>query len=201
MHRRTLSLLALLFLVSLPVFASQFVELSFDQVASESQLIVRGTVVDTYSAWDDAHEVIYTYATVRVSRYFGETTGPDMLVVKEVGGTVDGYTMEAIGFPEVRQGEDVVLFLKAWDDSTDLRIHAYNQGKMLVRERGGRQLVVADSVHQGESHVGREGRGPSAQVDAADDLNGALSIDELSQMIDDARAGKRAGSLPQLTRD
>ena len=47
---------------------------TFDQVARESTYVVRGTVEQTWSKWDDSHEVIFTYATVRVHRYFGETT-------------------------------------------------------------------------------------------------------------------------------
>ena len=97
MKFRYLSLVVALVLLAVPLSASQFIELPFDQVARESKFIVRGHVVDTWSAWDDAREVIYTYSTVRVTRYFGEATGPDTLVVREVGGTVDGYTMEAIG--------------------------------------------------------------------------------------------------------
>ena len=129
MHRRALSLIALLLIVSaMPLSASQFIDQSFDQVARGATYVVRGSVIDTWSAWDDAHEVIYTYATLRVSRYFGEITGPDTLVVREVGGTVDGYTQEAIGFPAIRRGEQVVLFLSEWDNSSDLRIHAFNQG-------------------------------------------------------------------------
>jgi hypothetical protein len=191
--------MALLILVSLPLSASQFIELPFDQVAREAQYVVRGEVIDTWSAWDDAHEVIFTYATVRVSRYFGETTGPDTLVIREVGGTVDGYTQEAIGFPMIRAGEEVVLFLAPWSDGgAELRIHAYNQGKFLVKNRNGRELVVADQVRQGDARLGRDGQLPEVRTDSADDLGGALSLDELAQMIDDARAGK---SLPVLQRD
>src|SRR4028118_218378 len=120
MNRRYLSLVALLLVfTALPLSASQFMEMPFDRVAREANLIVRGTVVDTWSAWDDTHELIFTYANVRVNRYFGESTGPDMLVVREVGGTVDGYTQEAIGFPMIRQGENVVLMLSKWENSTD----------------------------------------------------------------------------------
>lgn len=200
MHRRTLTLMALLFLVSLPLSASQFMEMPFDQVARESQYVVRAQVVDRWSAWDDAHEVIYTYATLRVNRYFGETAGPDTLVVREAGGTVDGYTMEAIGFPELRAGEDVVLFLSPWSDgSADLRIHAFNQGKLLVRQRGTLEVVVPDDVRQGDARLARNTPGRlDVRTDSVDDLSGALSLDELTQMIDDARAGK---SLPVLTRE
>src|SRR5688500_2393849 len=112
MNRRSLSLVTLLVaLTALPLSASQFVDMPFDQVARESQLIVQGTIGETFSAWDSAHEVIYTYAAVKVNRYFGESTGPDTVMIREVGGTVDGYTQEAIGFPMIRSGENVVLLL------------------------------------------------------------------------------------------
>ncbi len=192
MHRRSLSLVALLLaLAALPLSASQFIDMPFDQMARESALIVRGDVVNTYSAWDDAHEVIYTYATVRVHRYFGEATGPDTLMVREVGGTVDGYTQEAIGFPAIRSGENVVFLLSRWDNSADYRIHAFNKGKFLVRMRAGIEVLVNDPETQGESRLGgREGGGIRSQ--AEDDATG-LGIEEFSRMVDDARAGRTVG--------
>ena len=191
MHRRTLSLVTLLLVLSaVPMMASQFVEMSFDRVASEASLIARGTVVDTFSAWDDAHEVIYTYATLRVHRYFGETTGPDTVTVREVGGTVDGYTQEAIGFPAIRRGENVVFMLSRWDDSTDYRIHAFNQGKYIVRNRGGVEYLFADTKQQGSERLDGERR---MQTDSVDEAAPGLSMNEFAQMVNDARAGARGG--------
>ena len=189
--RRSLSLVALLLLVSaLPLSASQFIDLPFDQVAREASLVVRGTVENTWSAWDDSHEVIFTYATVRVSRYFGETTGPDRLVVREVGGTVDGYTQEAIGFPVIRSGEDVVLMLARWDDGAEYRIHAFNQGKYLVKFQGSREILIEDPIKQGHDRLGNDrDHGPHENVVAAD---AGLGIDEFARMIEDARADRRA---------
>ncbi|HET8798677.1 MAG TPA: hypothetical protein VFO89_13375, partial [Thermoanaerobaculia bacterium] len=188
----------LLIALALPLSASQFLELPFDQLAVESQYIVRGQILETWSAWDDAHEVIFTYATVRVSRYFGETTGPDLLVIREAGGTVDGYTQEAIGFPMIRRGEDVVLMLAPWENGAELRIHGYNQGKFLVKNRGGREVLVADSVRQGDERLGRNGDIPNVQTEAADDAP-ALGLDEFAAMVEDARAGK-GSRLPNLER-
>lgn len=159
----------------------------FDQVARESALIVRGDVLDTWSAWDDAHEVIFTYATVRVNRYFGEGTGPDTLVVREVGGTVDGYTQEAIGFPAIRSGENIVLFLSQWEGRPEYRIHGFNQGKFLVRDRGGVDVLVADPFTQGETRLSRRG---GIMANAIDEGPG-LGIEEFARMVDDARAGGR----------
>ncbi|MGN6185918.1 MAG: hypothetical protein ACTHQM_19970 [Thermoanaerobaculia bacterium] len=192
MHRRSLIIGLLLIALALPLSASQFIELPFDQIASEAQYVVRGHIVDTWSAWDDSHEVIFTYATVRVTRYFGETTGPDTLVVREVGGTVDGYTQEAIGFPMIRRGENVVLLLTQWEDSADMRIHAFNQGKYLVRQRGGLEVLTADPVHQGEGRAAREGEGRvlDVQSDAVSADTPALGIEEFARMVDDARAAR-----------
>jgi hypothetical protein len=170
----------------MPLSASQFIDQSFDQVAREATYVVRGSVIDTWSAWDDAHEVIYTYATLRVSRYFGEITGPDTLVVREVGGTVDGYTQEAVGFPAIRRGEQVVLFLSQWDNSSDLRIHAYNQGKYLVRIRADRsEVLISDPVKQGEERL------PSDGPRIATEAENGLTLEEFADMVDAARAGER----------
>ena len=186
MHRRLLVLCVVAVCAVAPLSASQFVRLPFDQVARESALIVRGTVSETWSAWDDAHEVIFTYATVRVNRYFGEATGPDTLLVREVGGTVDGYTQEAIGFPVIRSGENVVLMLSKWENSADFRIHAYNQGKFLVRQRmDGIEMLVSDPVRQGEARLHTRDR---VTANAAVEETG-LAIEEFAKMVEDARAG------------
>jgi hypothetical protein len=188
MHRRSL-LIGLILVLALPLSASQFMEVPFDQVATESKYIVRGTIEQTWSAWDDAHEVIFTYATVRVSRYFGDTTGPDTLVVREVGGTVDGYTQEAIGFPAIRKGEHVVLMLAQWEDSPELRIHAYNQGKFLVKGRAGQEILIEDPVKQGE---GRQGGVDHGGRELVMDEKPGLRLAEFEEMVNAAREGRMA---------
>ena len=188
MHRRSLTIIGLLVILALPLSASQFIQMPFDQIASESRYIVRGTIGETYSAWDDAHEVIYTYATVRV----GGVAGPETLMIREVGGTVDGYTQEAIGFPVIRSGQDVVLMLSQWEDGSDFRIHAYNQGKYIVSRKGNREVLTEDPERQGEARLATR-EGGRIQTTAVDELP-AISIDEFAQMVSDARAGRATGS-------
>ena len=187
MHRRLPILVGLLLVLALPLSASQFIKLSFDQVAREATYIVRGDVEQVWSAWDESHEVIFTYAMVRVNRYFGESTGPDVLVVREAGGTVGDYTQEAIGFPMIRRGENVVLFLSQWDDSSDFRIHAFNQGKFLVRMRNGVEVLVEDPMKQGD---GRLERPRGVQQNAVDEGE-SFTMVEFSAMVEAARAGER----------
>jgi hypothetical protein len=198
MHRRSLTIGLLLLVLALPLSASQFLEVPFDQLAVESQAIVRGQILNTWSEWDASHEIIFTYATVRVSRYFGEMTGPDTLTVREVGGTVDGYTQEAVGFPMIRGGEEVVLMLSDWEDgSGDMRIHGFSQGKYLVRNRAGKDVVVLDTVQQGDERLHSPFGAQSNSVSAD---TPALGIEEFAAMVNDARAGK-SSNRPVLTRE
>lgn len=189
--KRPLTLVALVLALALPATASQFAEVSFDQIARGSALIVRAEVGQTWSAWDDSHEIIYTYATIRVRNYFADTTGPDTLVVREVGGTVGDYTQEAIGFPMLREGEQVVLFLSKWDEgSADFRMDHYNEGKYLVRNRNGQEVLVRDQETQGHARE-RDGRGfrPQANAVMEDDAPG-LTMDEFTAMVSAARTGE-----------
>jgi hypothetical protein len=194
MTRRSLSLVLLLILSALPLSASQFVDMPFDQVARGAKYVVRGTVIDTFSTWDESREVIWTYSTIRVSRYFADTTGPDTLVVRNVGGIVDGYLQQAIGFPELRLGENVVVMLA--EDGGNLMLYANNQGKFLVQRRGTAEVLVSDPVRQGEVRSQRIPRF-DATTNAIDDAAAALSLDEFAAMVDDARAGLRPSVLRQ----
>ena len=180
--RRLCLVLSLVVLATaLPLSASQWIQLPFDQVARESTYVVRATVTNVYSAWDDAHETIFSYATIRVKNYISETSGPDVLIVREVGGTVGNYTQQAIGFPELREGEEVVLMLTKWDDSDDLRINAYNQGKYLVRAFNGMESLIEDPVKQGDERTGTHG--PRMQTEP-------LSMSEFAQMVSAARGAR-----------
>ncbi|MEA2463315.1 MAG: hypothetical protein QOJ98_1062 [Acidobacteriota bacterium] len=195
MKHRSLSLVLLLIVAAVPLSASQFIDQPFDQTARNANLIVRGQVVDSYSAWDSAREVIYTYSTVRVTRYFGETTGPDTVVVRNVGGEIDGYRQEAVGFPELRNNEHVVLMLERNEDGADYRIHAYNQGKFLVRHRGGVEVLISDPVTQGAERLHVTSPRFQLGTEAVGDDVAALGIDEFARMVEDARAGSGSPSI------
>jgi hypothetical protein len=189
MTRRSLVLSFLLIAAAaLPLTASQFIDVPFDQVARGATLIVRGTVTgEVTSAWNDSHDLIFSYATVHVNRYVAGA-GPQELIVREVGGTVAGYTQEAIGFPMLREGEEVVLFLTQWDDSADWRIDSYNQGKYLVSKTPHGEFLMHDPVTQGAERLESHGPMRIEPLGAPE-----LSIIELEEMVAAAR-GERHGT-------
>jgi hypothetical protein len=188
MTRRLLSVSALALLLALPVSASQFVQLPFDAVARNAAVIVRGTLGPVTGAWDDSREVIYSTATLSITHYFGGT-GPRTLMVREVGGTVGDYTQEAIGFPALREGQEVILFLTPWEDSADWRIEAYNQGKFRVFRTLRGEFVSPDDETQGAERAGDAHGRVRAKAVEVDDAG--ISLDEFAGMVSAARGARR----------
>lgn len=184
MKKRFLVLGLLVLLTALPLSASQFIRLPFDRVVKDSAVVVRGVVGPVESSWDANGDVIYSRSLLKVTSYINGF-GPTIIPLREVGGTVDGYTQEAIGFPALREGEEVVLFLNQWDDGADYRITAYSQGKYLVRiAEDGTEMVMPDPVEQGTER--ERGRIRMLQRDA----DQGTPFNDFVQMIDAANRGR-----------
>jgi hypothetical protein len=189
---KRLLIVALLLLVALPLSASQFIRQPFDKVVRDSVVVVRGTVGPVQASWNDSHEVIFSRTFVQVDEFLAGN-GPSLIPLREAGGTVDGYTQDAIGFPALREGERVILFLTKWDDGADdYRIAAYGQGKWLVRvARDGSEFVTPDPAEQGVEHQ------PSRIRAMQESATEGTAMDEFVSMIDAAARGARAARNQQ----
>jgi hypothetical protein len=124
--------------------ASTFAAASDGQLACEATDIIQGRIIDIRSAWDEEQLAIWTTATVQVQgNVKGKTVRGGVVEVKEVGGTVNGLTIAAIGFPTFRKGEEVVMLLRPWEDhSPAYRVWGYGRGMYNVA-RDGKQGAVA----------------------------------------------------------
>jgi len=106
----------------------------------EATDIIQGQVSSVESAWDEGHHAIWTTATVQVAEVLRGSLSPGTTVqVKEVGGTAEGYTIAAEGFPTFQQGDEAVLLLRPWeDDPGAYRVWGYDRGMFVVdRVAGG----------------------------------------------------------------
>ena len=186
--RKTVVFLFAVMALALPLSASQFIEMPFQKVVRDSTYIVRGTVGPVTSEWDSSREVIFSSATIKVDQYLGES-GPQTLLVREVGGTVEGYRQDAIGFPELREGEEVILFLRPWEEGEGYRIWAFRQGKYVVnRDENGRRNVRLDDMFQGE---GRPANGSNMRADEGS------NIEEFESMVNAILRGARQTTSPR----
>jgi hypothetical protein len=120
--------------------ASSFAPVSDAQLAREATDIVHGRIVDIHVDWDDQGKAIWTTALIEVASVLkGKRAVGALLEVKEIGGTVDGYTIKAHGFPMFTKGQEVVALLRPWDDGSNVyRVWGYQRGLFHVYRMKGR---------------------------------------------------------------
>lgn len=135
------TLLAACVLVAWPAGASTFLAMSQEEMVKQADAVVVGKVLQVSSFRDPSGAVILSEATIEVERtVFGEASGA--VVVRTFGGTVDGYTVEAEGFPKFRNGDRVLVYLS--DEVGGIsQVVGYRLGEYKVlRDREGEDVAV-----------------------------------------------------------
>jgi len=117
-----------------PVDASTFVAMSTSDLVQSSSAVIEGEVVSMESRWTRNRRIIVTDAVVRVWDVLGGKA-PEIVHVKTFGGTVNGFTVEASGFPTFTVGERVLLFLEPDTEAGRLRVNGYQQGLYRIVQR------------------------------------------------------------------
>jgi hypothetical protein len=153
--KRLMSIGLLLVAVAVPLSASTFFKLSPRDLVRDSAAVVQGQVLKVSSFWDASGRVIVTEAQIQVEeKIFGNA--PSVVVVRTFGGTVNGYTVEAHGFPKFRANERLLLYLEAEKDGVT-RVAGYQQGQFrIVRDQAGVEIAVP--TVDGADIIGRDGR-------------------------------------------
>lgn len=139
--KRVLSVgLLLAMAVALPAAASTFLAMSQKDLLQHSQAVVQGQVLKVSSFWNATGQIIVTEAMIRVDETIaGEA--PTVLVVRTFGGTVDGFTVEAAGFPTFRLNERLLLFVGPEKDGAQ-SVVGYQQGQFRIVRNHGQELAV-----------------------------------------------------------
>lgn len=179
----SMGVLLLLVAAALPVGASTFLRMTPQQMVRDSAAVVQGEVLKVNSFWDAAGRIIVTEALVQVEeKVFGEA--PSVVVVRTFGGTVNGYTVEAHGFPKFQASERVLLYLEAEKGGAS-RVTGYQQGQFrIVRDKAGVEYAVP-TVDEGGSIVTLDGRAAAPAK--------AVRLDLLKESIrNEARRAGRA---------
>lgn len=149
--------------VALPAAASTFLAMNQKELLQQSEAVVQGQVLQINSFWERTGSVIVTEALVRVEEaVVGDA--PSVVVVRTFGGTVDGYTVEAHGFPRFRANDRLVIFLGPEKDGA-ASVVGYQQGQFrVVRNQAGAEIAVP-TVDGGANLLTTDGRPvPRAQA-------------------------------------
>jgi hypothetical protein len=154
--KRVVSIVLLLVVaVALPAAASTFLAMSQKDLLQHSEAVVQGQVLKVSSFWNSTGQIIVTEALVRVEETVAGSA-PSVVVLRTFGGSVGGFTVEAIGFPTFRVNERMLLFLGPEKDGA-ASVIGYQQGQFrIVRNRAGEELAVP-AVDGGSSILSPKG--------------------------------------------
>jgi hypothetical protein len=130
--------------------------MSDEELVKSSAAVVEGRVLQVSSFWEKTGRIIVSEALVRVDdALFGDV--PTVVKVRTFGGTVNGFTVEAHGFPTFKANERVLLYLEAERDGVS-RVTGYQQGHFrIVRDKAGVDVAVP-TVDNGGHFVTLDGR-------------------------------------------
>ena len=184
MKRLVSTVLSIALVAAAPAAASTFLAMGRTDLVREADAAVQGRVLKVDSYWEPTGTVIVSEAMVQVEdTLFGNT--PSVVRVKTFGGEVNGFVVEAHGFPTFAADERVLLFLEA-DGEDTLRVTGYQLGQYrLVAGEGGVELAVP-AVDAGTRMLSADGQPAPAPR--------AQPLAELKDLIraDAVRLGKSA---------
>ncbi len=166
--------------------ATIVVPLTIEDLTVRSRAVVRATVRQRQSVWGKNRKRIFTLTELAVSEVIhGEA--PKTILVRTLGGQVDGVGMKASGTPRMAEDQDVVIFLR--DDPVDtagFMVVGMSQGLYrLERDSAGRLLAVPGV--EGLAFVRRTAKG-GQQVDHETDAV-RMPYDKLREKITAAASG------------
>lgn len=127
--------------------ATTVTPMSIEELTSAAPTIVEGQATESWSAWNPQHTLIYTFTRVRVSKTLKGKTESTVLV-KQLGGSAEGYTQKVAGVHPMRTGDAAVLFLRPSEarDGTMVIVGLMQGNFRIERDASGGSAVVNNGV-------------------------------------------------------
>ena len=162
--------LVLLFtLVCLLSYSSaMMIGLSTRTLTIDSELVIKGEVIDIVSQWTENRKAIFSTATIQVEEVVTGEYSKSTIEVSYDGGIVEGIGMKVSDTPSFNQGETVILFL-----TPDLKLRK-SQAYSVYGRAQGKYLIDKDNIAR------KRGFSIAANAEAVDN---DLSADELIEKI------------------
>lgn len=126
--------------------ATTVVPMSIEDMTRASSNVVQVRVLDSRSAWNPQHTLIYTYSRVQIVHTL-KGQPAQTLTVKQLGGSADGYTQKVAGVRQFQPGEDALLFLRpsVAGDGT-MAVVGLMQGNFRIAQTASGQVLVSNGM-------------------------------------------------------
>ena len=150
--------------------ATTIVPVSVERLTRESSHVVEAQASQSWSQWNAQHSLIFTYTRFQVARAL-KGQAPAAIVVKQPGGSAEGYTQKVAGVRHWRSGDQAVLFLRPSQESDGtLEVTGLMQGNFIVRKNATGETMVSNGVpdvsaYQASSNAVTQYRGSGMRLD------------------------------------
>jgi len=176
--RKFIITMCILAIVSAPLaYATTVLKMNLADLVGEADTIVSGVVTKSYSAWNEDRSMIFTYSTLAVRSDLKGKPQPE-LVVRTHGGLVGDIGMRMVGEPELKKGDQVLVFLELDSDGYN-RVVGMSQGCFRVRTDKSGENRVTRSL----SGLSLYDRTKGVIVDPSSEVKQGTRLDELEARI------------------
>jgi hypothetical protein len=132
--------------------ATTVVPVSLEELTRNSSHVVEAIAAESWTRWNPQHTFIYTYTRFEVSAGL-KGNPPSTLIVKQLGGSAEGYTQKVAGVRGWHPGEKAVLFLRpSADVDTSFEITGLMQGNFAVHTLSTGESIVSNGMPGASSH-------------------------------------------------
>lgn len=119
-----------------PAMATKVKPMTTQELVKESDLIIHGTVSKVASTWNQQGTVILTKINITLTKKLkgAKALGQTFQLI-QLGGKMDNKRMTLVGDAKLKEGEEVVLFLKEATNNPDVNywVTGMAQGKYMVQ--------------------------------------------------------------------
>lgn len=188
-RRLVAGLTVLLLLAALPAWSTLVPRLTLEQMVDEAASVVHGKVLRTWSAWDSAHQFIWTHYEIGVADTM-KGTSASKITISEPGGEVNGVHMTISSAPSYLVGDEVVIFATATEIGYQ-RTSGWGQGKFVVGAANGNKIIRSPDL--GAELVDLPGQGVNKNAGISRKSLDGLSLNEFKAQLRDmiqSRAAK-----------
>lgn len=180
---RALAVLALV--LGLSASATIVIAQTIEQMARRSPLILRGTVLQQQSRWDDERRRINTYVELAVTDTL-KGQAPRSILVRQPGGIVEELGQRVSGTASFSPREDVLVFLETVPDEAGVfGVYSLAAGKVSLSPNAlGEKRATRDLTGLAFLHKSPTGERQIKSVGELEDLGAAEAfVDRVRKAI------------------
>ena len=141
---RYLILCAAVILMGNNAFSQQ--SLILQKLSGDADLILTGKVTKQQSGWTQNKSRIITYTTIKANDIIKGNSNQSDIVVVHPGGEIDGVGELYTHMPTFKDDEEVLLFLKKDNKSSDYNVLYGEEGKIALMNSPSGEKVTASQM-------------------------------------------------------